>query len=240
MISRLTYLDAVTGLSTVDRSLLQRDELRVGHEGRLSVFYAPFDSVNRDARVVLLGLTPGWRQMAIALEVYRGARQQGAADAEAQRAVKAAASFAGMRSRISAWLDDLGVNEALNVRSAAELFEDPTHLHTTSLVRYPVFVGESMANYRGASPSPEVSPLLRSIMSRLLLPELRDLADALVIPMGSAVTRALVALEVPSLERCLIGFPHPSGANGWANRQFAEHRARLRTVVASWSSSRTQ
>ncbi len=209
----------------------------MGREGRLSVFYAPFDSVSGDARLVLLGLTPGWRQMCIAIETYRSARQHGASDAEAQRAVKAAASFAGMRSRIAGWLDDLGVNDAVGVESATELFDEPASLHTTSLVRYPVFVGEAMANYRGTSPRPEASPLLRSLISELLIPELSGLRGALIVPMGTAVARALVSLEVPFLDRCLLGFPHPSGANGWANRQFAENRVRLRAAVAHWNRS---
>jgi hypothetical protein len=223
----------------VDRSILDRDELLVGREGRLSVFYAPFDSTSSRARIVLLGLTPGWQQMRIAIETYRAVREQGESVDNAQRAVKAAASFAGMRSRIAGWLDELEVNRAVGVASSAELFDDPWRLHTTSLVRYPVFVGEAMANYRGVSPRPEVSTLLRSIITGLLLPELGSLPQALIVPMGAAVARALVSLEVPFLDRCLIGFPHPSGANGWANRQFAENRDRLRAAVASWGRART-
>jgi hypothetical protein len=225
------YEAVLTRVGRIDRSVLQGDELLLRREGRLSVFYAPFDSVCTDARLVLLGLTPGWRQMAIALETYRSVRRRGAEDAEAQRAVKAAASFAGMRPRIAGWLDGLGVSVALGLESTSELFDDPSRLHTTSL--------DGMANYRGVSPRPEASPLLRGLISRLLIPELRALPDALIVPMGTAVARALVELEVPFLDRCLIGFPHPSGANGWANRQFAEHRERLREAVASWNRTRT-
>ncbi|MDQ3857863.1 MAG: hypothetical protein M3327_05360 [Actinomycetota bacterium] len=223
----------------VDRSVLEGDELLIAREGRLSVFYAPFDNVNAEARLVLLGLTPGWQQMCIAIETYRAERHRGASDADAQRAVKTAASFAGMRPRIAGWLDDLGVNQALGVERSAELFDEPASLHTTSLVRYPVFVGNAMANYRGVSPRPQASPLLRSLISRLLIPELRGTPEAVIVPMGSAVTRALLSLEVPFLDRCLIGFPHPSGANGWANRQFAANRDRLRAAVASWTRART-
>jgi hypothetical protein len=230
---------ALTRGGRVDRSILKGDELLIAREGRLSVFYAPFDSVNPEARVVLLGLTPGWQQMCIAIETYGAARHQGATDADAQHVVKASASFAGMRPRIAGWLDDLGVNEAVGLGSSVDFFDDPWRLHTTSLVRYPVFVGEEMANYRGTSPKPEASPLLRSIITRLLLPELRSLPQALIVPMGTAVARALVSLEVSFLDRCLVGFPHPSGANGWANRQFAENRDRLRAAVASWSRART-
>ena len=221
----------------VDRSILQTDDLLVAREGPLSVFYAPFDSVAQDARVVLLGLTPGWQQMSLAIEAYRKARQDGRTDAEAQREAKASASFAGMRSRIARWLDDLEVNEAVGLESTAQLFTEPSILHTTSLLRYPVFVGAAMANYRGTSPRPEASPLLRSLISELLVPELGSVANALIVPMGKAVARALDALNVPVLDRCLVGFPHPSGANGWANRQFADNRGQLRAAVATWKRS---
>jgi hypothetical protein len=235
---RLECLAALRRLESVDRSVLEQGGLLIGREGRLSVFYAPFDSVNEDARLVLLGLTPGWQQMQIALNTYRSSRGQGASDAEAQRAVKAAAAFAGMRRRISTWLDDLGVNRALGVESSAELFDDPRAFHATSLIRYPVLVGSSLANYTGSSPRPDASQLLRSITEQLLIPELQATPAALVVPMGKAVARALISLEADCLDRCLIGFPHPSGANGWAKRQFLEHRDQLGDVVDRWASVR--
>jgi hypothetical protein len=64
---------ALTRGGRVDRSVLKSDELLIAREGRLSVFYAPFDSVNPEARLVLLGLTPGWQQMCIAIETYGAA-----------------------------------------------------------------------------------------------------------------------------------------------------------------------
>ncbi|HEY5013004.1 MAG TPA: hypothetical protein VIK61_09895, partial [Acidimicrobiia bacterium] len=57
---------------------------------------------------------------------------------------------------------------------------------------------------------------------------------ALVVPMGKAVSTALTLLAVTDPERCLTGFPHPSGANGWATRQFEEQRAQLRRKVLSF------
>jgi hypothetical protein len=236
-VDRTALGEALTRLTRVDRSVLQQDELLIAREGRVSVFYAPFDAVNLNARVVLLGLTPGWQQMRLAIDAYRTARELGRDDAEAQQEAKQTASFAGMRERIVRWLDHLGVNEALGLKTTAELFQDADALHPTSLIRYPVFIGEAMANYRGTSPRPEESPLLRAIISSRLVPELVSVADALVVPMGTAVARALLALEVPVEGRCLIGFPHPSGANAWANRQIAANEETLRAAVLAWRRS---
>jgi hypothetical protein len=51
--------------------------------------------------------------------------------------------------------------------------------------------------------------------------------------MGIAVSAVLNAVSDIGLARCLVGFPHPSGANGWAVKQFAEHRDEMLLKVRS-------
>ncbi len=221
----------------IDRSILDRHDLLIGREGSMSVFYAPLDSINTDAKVVFLGLTPGWQQTSIAIDTYCSARRKGLSNDNAQEAAKGAASFAGMRNRIVMWLDSLGLQQRLGIPSTARLFDDRCLLHTTSLIRYPVFVGDQYTNYRGVSPRPQDSPLLRSFVLDVLVPELATIPDALVIPMGSAVSRAITHLHVTNVDRCLIGFPHPSGANGHGPTQFASNRAAMMKRVHDWSGS---
>jgi hypothetical protein len=97
----------------IDRGVLDLDDLLLGRQAKLSVFYAPLDSVNTGAKVVLLGLTPGWQQMKIAIDTYCVERSKGRCDGQAQAAAKDAASFAGMRKRIVIWLDTLGLHHKL-------------------------------------------------------------------------------------------------------------------------------
>jgi hypothetical protein len=109
----------------------------------LVVYDAPIGWVNRDARVALIGVTPGFTQMEI---VYRSVRKHlraGAHPEDACRLAKYEASFGGpMRNNLVRMLDDLEVPQLLGIRSAAELFESASHLlHTTSAVRYPTFRG---------------------------------------------------------------------------------------------------
>jgi hypothetical protein len=47
----------------------------------------------------------------------------------------------------------------------------------------------------------------------------------------------LVAAGDLDEERCLLGFPHPSGGNGHRIRQFRENEAVLRTGIAEWKAS---
>lgn len=211
---------------------IQNDAFLLGREGRLSVYYAPVDWINRDARVALVGLTPGWQQTKIAFDEFGKARRQGLSERDASRAAKALASFAGMRKRMCTWLDDLEVAGWLGIASTEELFETRRELvHTTSLIRYPVFVGDSAENYTGYSPTPVKSALLRAIVDAVLVPELAMLPNALVVPLGRSVSTALGAAGVDP-RRCLSGFPHPSGANGHGPGQFATERAAMRRVVA--------
>ena len=149
------------------------DEFLIGRDGKASVFYAPVDSTTLRADVVLVGLTPGWTQMRLAFEACREALAKGRSDAAASRAVKATAPFAGMRPRICSWLDQLGVHTWLDLTSTSSLFGDAKRqLHATSLIRYPVFIGDDYVNYRGTSPRPDQNALLRKVMEARLVPEL--------------------------------------------------------------------
>jgi hypothetical protein len=210
---------------------IQNDRFLLGQEGTLAVYYAPVDWINAEARIVLVGLTPGWSQTKIAFEECCNALRQGLSDDAASKAAKAHASFAGMRKRLCGWLDDLGVDNWLGVGTTDELFGERRDLvHTTSLIRYPVFVGSGGTNYTGYSPTPVKSSLLRSIIDTVLLPELAELSDSLIVPMGRSVATALAAAGLDA-GRCLLGFPHPSGANGHGPRQFAGERDAMRKVV---------
>lgn len=203
----------------------------MGREGRLAVYYAPLEGINLGARIILLGLTPGWTQTKLAFEVYRRGLRDGLTEHDALMAAKGQASFAGMRTRLCRWLDELGVAEWLKISGTASLFDARADLlHTASAIRYPVFMGSEGLNYSGHNPAPRNSPLLTSIIESVLLPELALLPTALVVPMGRSVSAALSGNAVDPA-RCLFGFPHPSGANGHGTRQYAEQREAMRTVV---------
>jgi hypothetical protein len=139
------YRDAIAALpeGALSRQDLLIDEYLIGREGKLRVFYAPVEAVETDAKVVLVGLTPGWQQMRLAFEACRDALADSHSDAECFAATKAKAAFAGMRRRITSWLDDLGVAAWLDLESTSVLFDARRDLvHATSAIRYPVFVGD--------------------------------------------------------------------------------------------------
>jgi hypothetical protein len=244
-----TFLPAIRDLS--DRDELKKEDILVPDfllgeernvERNVQVYYAPFHYVNEGARLVLVGITPGWRQVQIIFRDTRRHVRQGSPPEEASRRAAQEACFAGeIRDNIISMLDELGVLRRLGV-PPAELFA-PQHahlLHMTSAVRYPVF--KDGQNYSGGKPRIIESLLLQGYGQTWLKSEfrrLRHLRHALIVPFGKSVWAALEKLfvrqRILTVEQCLDGFPHPS-ANNRQHRlqQFDEHKARLASKVAVW------
>ena len=229
----------VISLHDIDRPTLLSETFRLYADRRLGIYYAPFDRVNTRARLVLVGVTPGWTQMEIA---YRTARQgllEGHEREAILSSVKRAARFAGsMRVNLVTMLDDLGLPATLGVSMSSLFDERDDLLHSTSAIRYPVFVDGR--NYTGHQPRPLDVSILTAFVEEQLSSELASVDGALIVPLGDAVERCLDFLvrrhQLPR-ERCLFGFPHPSGANGHRARHFAERRDELRRTLREWFAS---
>ncbi|MBI3757817.1 MAG: hypothetical protein HY267_07570 [Deltaproteobacteria bacterium] len=221
---------ALPSRERLEKADLLIPEFRLHHDGQLDVYYAPVDYVNETAKVMLLGITPGWTQMEIAYRNVRHDLLDGLSTSEVCQRAKKQASFAGsMRKNLTAMLDGLGVPALLGIPSSESLFsEHRVLLHTSSAIRYPVFVHGR--NYAGHSPQILDTPALRWFIDNLLVKELRQVPQAVIIPLGRSVSTVLEYLaDKKSIERdrCLLGFPHPSGANGHRVREFEEYRGRL-------------
>jgi hypothetical protein len=184
--------------------------------GSLSAHYIPFDYVNLDARVVLVGISPGFVQWKNAVREARRQLLAGAADGEALRAAKYTGAFSGaIRPNLVALLDHVGLQRWLGIASCATLFGlDARLMHVTAVLRQPVFVDGK--NYNGASPNMLTTPLLQDQMLEYFAIEAAHLPDAVYVPLGPKVGLALAWLArrgVLDGDRILHGLPHPSGAN---------------------------
>jgi hypothetical protein len=157
------------------------------------------------------------------------ALRAGLSDEEALQAVKARASFKGMRRDLARWLDELGLATLLGLRSCSELFQDSHSglLHTTSAVRYPVFVRRgdgALVNYQGSSPEFVAHPWLRDMIETTLTGELSALPSTIVIPLGRAYRAVAHLQDLGAVDpaQCLIGLPHPSPASPLRERYFQD------------------
>jgi hypothetical protein len=234
------YKEAMLTLPA-DRALTKEDLLTdkflMNRHGSIETYYAPHNEyVNPAARVVIIGITPGFSQMRAAYQIARAGLAEGLPETEICKRAKEGASFAGsMRHNLVSMLDQLGLPDYLGLSTSGELFEQQRSLlHTTSLLRYPVFVNQR--NYSGSAPDLLSSSYLwemshLSILKELSLLERKE--QALIIPLGIKVEAALSMLIREgklTASQCLSGFPHPSGANGHRYSQFS---ARFKSMQAA-------
>jgi hypothetical protein len=218
------------------RDLLREDFLLFSEDG-LDVYYVPFHRMNCSARVALVGLTPGWAQMELAYRTAKKALADGLPDEDIFERVDLAGSFAGpMRANLVGMLDGIGLNRHLCIPSCATLFGDSSALgHFTSAISAPIF--KNRENYTGYGPSVLNLPNLIWFITQNLAWELKQLPSAVVIPLGKAAGEIVQFLNERHLirpERCLIGFPHPSGANGHRRPLYECGRETWRRQLAEW------
>lgn len=187
----------------------------LGQDGPLTSHYIPFDYVNPSARLVLVGITPGFTQWKNAMREAQRQLAAGASMDAAHLAAKHTGAFSGaMRPNLIALLDHIGLHRWLGVASCEELFGAAAHLvQTTSILRHPVFVDG--ANYNG-TPSMVRTPFLQQQIDGHFAAEAKSLDNAVFVPLGPKVSEGLDRLAqrgVISEDRILHGLPHPSGAN---------------------------
>jgi len=220
----------------------EKEDLQIGDfnlldEANLKIYYAPFDYINTDAKIVIVGITPGWTQMQKSYQVVKDVLSRNGSWEVALKEVKKEASFAGtMRENLINMLDSIGLNKKLALSSCRELYQTKNALiHSTSYLKYPVFYGEE--NYKGNSPS-SLKPPLWNFVERYFVEEINQFQNALIIPLGKSVEGVIARLrregKLNSGLVYLENFPHPSGGNGHRVRQFAIYRETLSGQVASW------
>lgn len=217
-------------------------DLLIEKEKNLEMYYAPHNEyINREATIVIVGITPGWTQMKQAYETFTAlkAKRKFTTD-DILKETKKAASFSGsMRTNIIRMLDDIQLHDALGLTSTSAMFADyRSILHTTSMIKYPVFYKGK--NYTGHQPKIENSPLLSNYAYHQFADEINTLSkSSLLIPLGKRVDAVINDLKQQDRiqQVSLKGFPHPSGANGHRIREFNKHQSDLVDKIDKWKRS---
>jgi hypothetical protein len=211
------FIEAIRGVDLQQVTAPDRipEAFVLAREGRLATCYLPFESVNAKARVVIVGITPGFNQWKNALAEAQRQLRLGATEHELLHSVRLAGAFSGaIRPNLVALLDTIGVQRWLGIASCATIFnEDAGRVHVTGALRHAVFVNGK--NYSGA-PAMTRTPFLQQQILDWFAPEAEAMREAVFIPMGSTTGEALDWLAgrgVIDKDRILHGLPHPSGAN---------------------------
>lgn len=202
-------------------------ELKLSSSGKFTTYYAPFEHVNPEAKVVICGITPGIQQALLAIKAVQDSLSYGLSHQQALKAAKQTASFAGsMRANLVAMLDHVGLNHYLGLASTLALFGERSDLvHYTSALRNPVLANDK--NYSGGGIIRE--DYLWRQAERGLREEIAVLpANTVFVPLGpsvDAVFERLAHLRVIDADRVLFGLPHPSGANAERIAYFCERKS---------------
>ena len=218
------YLNQIKILKKINKSTITNNKFLVKKEGNIKVYYAPFDYINSKAKIMIVGITPGFQQMLQSFQVIN--------EGKSLKEVKDLSSFKGsMRTSLIKYLDELEVNKKLKIKSCESLFnKDSKYLHTTSLVKYPVF--DKGKNYSGANILKK--KILIEFIEKNFLKELKTLKKAIIIPLGNTVSSTIEYLNNKydlKLACFLKGFPHPSGANARKNIQFKENKRNMKILL---------
>ncbi|TMN22219.1 uracil-DNA glycosylase family protein [Lentibacillus cibarius] len=240
------FLPFIRTLDT-DQPLTKQDllttSLLMECDGDLCMYYAPHnDYINKDASIVIVGITPGWQQMKIAFEQFVKSLSSGDSLETCLKETKHAARFAGaMRKNLQYMLDECGIPNALGIPASANLFGNSRHLlHTTSIIKYPVFINGK--NYTGHQPPIRSSAILQHYAWVTFPDELASIQPpTLVIPLGKTAEQIITRLaEEKKLHghTYLTGLPHPSGANGHRVKQFQQQKRQLQEKIKAWADGR--
>ncbi len=214
------YLKQIKSFKKITKSNAISSKFLITKKDNIKIYYAPFDYINSKAKIMIVGITPGLQQMLQSFQVIN--------DGKSLKEVKDLSSFKGsMRTTLVKYLDKLKVNKKLKIKSCESLFnKDSKHLHTTSLVKYPVF--DKGKNYSGSNILKK--QILLDFIEKNFLKELKTLKKSIIIPLGNTVSSTIEYLNSKyNLElKCFLkGFPHPSGANARKNILFKANKPSL-------------
>lgn len=232
------YADKIKKLSnkdSYDKYEILNEDFLLYENRKMKIYYAPHNEyINKQAKIFIVGITPGWTQTNIAFSTANKNLNNGYSYEEVSKECKQSARFAGsMRNNLVDMLNELQLNKCLNLSSCSQMFSENCDLmHTTSLIPYPVFINDK--NYTGTNPKILESVTLFKYVEDYFYKEVKELEKVLIIPLGIAVEEVLLTMvskDIIKEEQCLFGFPHPSGANGHRKKQFLSRKEQLTNKI---------
>lgn len=232
------YQEKIKKLKKFEKEDILKEEFELYNHENMKIYYAPHNEIiNNKAKIFIVGITPGWTQTSIAYKTAHEGLINNLMPNLIKQQCKRNSRFAGsMRKNLIEMLDELSLNRKLHIDSCSELFEEKDYLlHTTSIIPYPVFINNK--NYTGSNPKIVDNEVLYSFVKKYFYNEIEELSNSLIIPLGKAVEEVLEQMIKENLikkEQCLLGFPHPSGANGHRKNQFKENKEKLLKIIEDY------
>jgi hypothetical protein len=205
-------------------------EFSLGKDGPYELRYIPFEYLNRDARLVIVGITPGPNQIKLAYDTAQSLLVSGAGREEILAEVKKTGSFGGpaMRPNLLRMLRHFPFNRLLGIEDVATLWSTHTRLlHSTSVVPHAVFVNGKPFN--GKFDTILKSPLLKKCFLDSFVASITRLrSDAIYVALGDTPKAALewcVSQGYLRTQQVLGAFCHPSSSGGSATAYYLREKS---------------
>lgn len=204
-------------------------EFLLGKEGPYELRYIPFEHINRCARLVIVGITPGPNQIKLAYDTAQALLVSGAGKEQVLAEVKKIGSFGGpaMRPNLLRMLRHFPFNTLLGIEDVATLWStDACLLHSTSVVPHAAL--EKGKPFDGKFDGILRSPLLRQCFMDSCVASLAQLpSDALYVALGDTPKAALewcVGQRHLQAQQVLGAFCHPSSSGGSATAYYLREK----------------
>lgn len=210
----------------------------LGREGKYSLRYIPFEYVNKDAKLVIVGITPGPTQLELAYQTAQDMLRIGKTKTNTLIEIKKYGSFGGknMRPNLVKMLNHFKFDRILGINDINELWNSQAHLlHSTSVLphaAYEMKKGED-AMFNGSFEQVMKCDLFRACFLNCFVPSVQNMnPDALYIGLGVCPTHALnwcVNQGYIRVEQVLGSLSHPS-SNGGSSVQYFLREKRLENL----------
>ena len=196
-----------------------KPEFKLGAERKYELFYVPFENINHDARLVLVGITPGPTQIEMAYDRVQKLLRLGMVHEQILADVKKIAAFGGprMRPNLVKMLNHFGFGAFLGISDINSLWEENAYLlHATSVIPHAAFSNKKP--FCGSFAEIMRSSLLKECFLDSFVESLSQINDeALYVALGPTPRAALEwCVENGHLNRGQVmgEFAHPSAAGG--------------------------
>jgi hypothetical protein len=206
-------------LRKLGASAVRHPDTLLAKESPYEVFYIPFEHVNRRARLVIVGITPGMKQLEMAYAEAQRLLNLGASQADILQVVKAHAAFGGeaMRPNLLRMLRHLNFAKMLAINDEADLWDNASELlHSTSVVPHAAFKNGKM--FGGSFNEIIRIGTLREQFEKDFVSTLSELArDVLYVALGKTPYDALnycVGRGIIDQNQLLGALAHPSRSGG--------------------------
>lgn len=194
-------------------------ETLLASSGRDELYYIPFEHVNSAARLVLVGITPGPEQVALAYRTVSSKIKVGLPDERILIEAKKHGAFGGptMRPKLLQMMRHFGFAEILGIEREEDLWADRADLlHATSVVPHAAF--RKGKPFAGSFEEVLKTPIFRESFERDFVPSLSTLSsNALYVGLGPTPLAALdwcAAHGLIRADRIVGAFAHSSTTGG--------------------------